>query len=98
VKFTLLRDGPAPETAVTAIKPLGLVNLDKAKGVDIPAKDAKVEYELDLGPLKLAPGDYNLWFRGEQKLKRDLKGKPTDVTLVLCSTPVHLTIKEAPKK
>ena len=49
-------------------------------------------------PLKHGQGENNLWIRGEQKVKRDLKGKPTDTTLVLCSTPVRLTLKEAPKK
>lgn len=98
VKLTLLREGPSTDAAISAIKPLGVANIDKAKGIDIPSKEGKAEYELDLAPLKLVPGDYNLWFRGEQKVKRDVKGKPTDVTLVLCSTPVHLTIKEAPKK
>lgn len=98
VKLTLLREGPATDVAISAVKPLGVANLDKAKGIDIPIKEGKAEYELDLAPLKLVPGDYNLWFRGEQKVKRDVNGKPLDVTLVLCSTPVHLTIKEAPKK
>lgn len=98
VKLTLLREGTATDVAISAVKPLGVANLDKAKGIEIPIKEGKAEYELDLAPLKLVPGDYNLWFRGEQKVKRDVNGKPMDVTLVLCSNPVHITIKEAPKK
>ncbi len=86
------------EPVPVKVKSMGLAGMEKAKETEIPAKEATVEYELDLGPLKLAPGTYSVWFRGEEKVKRDVKGKTADVTLVLCSNPLRLTIKEAPKK
>jgi catalase (peroxidase I) len=53
--------------------------------------------QLDLAPLKLAPGTYTVWFRGEEKAKRTVKGKETDATLVLCSNPVVLKLKDPAK-
>lgn len=97
-KISLHREGPPSETPITNIKPFGVQDLDKAKGVEIAVKDGKAEYELDLASLKLEPGEYTFWFRGEQKVKRDLKGKPTDIPLSVCSNAVHIRVKEAPKK
>jgi hypothetical protein len=65
--------------------------------IEVPAKEGTAEYELDLSPLKLAPGSYSVWFRGEEKTKRTVKGKEVDATLVLCSNPVLLHMKEPPK-
>lgn len=97
-KVSLHREGPPSETPITNIKPFGVQDLDKAKGVEIAVKDGKAEYELDLASLKLAAGEYTIWFRGEQKVRRDLKGKPTDVTLSVCSSALKISVKEAPKK
>lgn len=78
-------------------KPLGIPGLDKAKDIEVPAKEGVAEYELDLAPLKLAPGAYTVWFRGEEKTKRMVKGKEMDATLVLCSNPIILNVKEPAK-
>jgi hypothetical protein len=78
-------------------KVIGIPGLEKIKDIEVPAKEGVAEYELDLAPLKLAPGVHTVWFRGEEKTKRTVKGKEVDATLVLCSNPVLLTLKEPPK-
>jgi hypothetical protein len=98
IKVTLQMEGQPADTPITSVKPFGIQDLDKAKGVEIPAMDGKAEYELDLASLKLSAGEFTIWFRGEQKVKRDLHGKPTDMTLSVCSNPLQINIKEAPKK
>jgi hypothetical protein len=97
LKFRLKIDHKAGEAAPAKVKIMGLAGLDKAKEMEISVKDSSAEYELDLAPLKLPPGDYTIWFRGEQKVKRDVKGKPADMTVVLCSNSLPLKIKETPK-
>jgi len=84
--------------AAVKVKPQGFDGLDKAKEFEVPVSAEGGEYELDLAPLKLGPGSYTVWFRGEEKVKREVKGKPADVPLVLCSNPVVLRLKEAAKK
>lgn len=96
VKLTLKLQRAETGTGSVKAKPFGLAGLDKAKDVDVPAKEAQTETEFDLAPLKLAPGNYTLWFRGEEKVKRDVKGTATDVTLVLGSNPVHLSVTPPP--
>jgi hypothetical protein len=86
--------GPA---VALKFKVTGIPGLEKIKDVEVPAKEGIAEYELDLAPLKLAPGVHTVWFRGEEKTKRTVKGKEVDATLVLCSNPVLLTLKETPK-
>ena len=86
--------GPA---VALKFKPAGIPGLEKSKDVEVPAKDGTAEYELDLAPLKLVPGIYAVWFRGEEKTKRTVKGKEVDATLVLCSNPVLFNVKEPPK-
>ncbi len=98
IKVTFQREGHPSDAPITNVKPFGIQDLDKAKGVEISAKDGKAEYELDLAALKLMAGEYTIWFRGEQKVKRDLKGKPSELTLAICSNPLQINVKEAPKK
>jgi hypothetical protein len=86
--------GPA---VALKFKPLGIPGLEKAKEIEVPAKEGLAEYELDLAPLKLAPGTYTVWFRGEEKAKRTVKGKEADATYVLCSNPILLNLKEPAK-
>jgi len=97
VKFRLKVDHQSGEAAPVKVKIMGLAGLEKAKETEISVKDANAEYELDLAPLKLSPGDYTVWFRGEQKVKREVKGKPADMTLVLCSNSLPIRIKETRK-
>ncbi len=91
------RHASAGPAVALKFKPLGIPGLEKAKDIEVPAKEGVAEYELDLAPLKLAPGTYTVWFRGEEKAKRTVKGKEADATLVLCSNPVTLNLK-APAK
>jgi hypothetical protein len=91
------RHASAGPAAALKFKPLGIPGLEKAKDIEVPAKEGVAEYELDLAPLKLAPGNYTVWFRGEEKTKRTVKGKEADATLVLCSNPIILTLKEPAK-
>ena len=91
------RHAAAGPAVALKFKPLGVPGLEKAKELEVPAKEGVAEYELDLAPLKLAPGTYTVWFRGEEKAKRTVKGKETDATLVLCSNPVVLKLKEPAK-
>jgi hypothetical protein len=99
VKIPLKVERHASAGAPVALKfkASGLPGLEKGKDLEVPAKEGCAEYELDLAPLKLAPGIHTLWFRGEEKTKRTVKGKEVDLSLVLCSNPVVLKLKEAPK-
>jgi hypothetical protein len=91
------RHAAAGPAVALKFKPAGFPGLEKSKDVEVPAKDGAAEYELDLAPLKLAPGTHTVWFRGEEKTKRTVRGKEVDATLVLCSNPVLLHVKEPPK-
>jgi hypothetical protein len=91
------RTGSTGAAAALKFKPTGLVGLEKAKEVEVPAKQDSAEYELDLAPLKLTPGSYTIWFRGEEKTKRMVKGKETDATEILCSQSVTLKLVEPAK-
>lgn len=91
------RHASAGPAVALKFKPQGIPGLEKAKDIEVPAKEGVAEYELDLAPLKLVPGTYTVWFRGEEKAKRTVKGKEADATLVLCSNPVTLNLKEATK-
>ena len=99
LKLALRIDRPAPAGAPVKLKIQGLPGADKAKPKDaeVPANEARTEYELDLAPFKLSPGTYMVWFRGDDKIKRDVAGKPGEVTVNLCSNPLTLTIKEPSK-
>jgi hypothetical protein len=91
------RHASAGPAVALKLKVTGLPGLEKSKDIEVPAKEGVAEYELDLAPLKLAPGVHTVWFRGEEKAKRTVKGKEVDATLVLCSNPVLLTLKEPSK-
>ena len=91
------RQASAGPAVALKFKPLGIPGLEKAKDIEVPAKEGVAEYELDLAPLKLSPGTYSVWFRGEEKTKRTVKGKEADATLVLCSNPITLHLKEPQK-
>lgn len=97
VKFRLKVDHKSGEAAPVKVKVMGLAGLEKAKETEIAIKDASAEYEVDLAPLKLLPGDYTVWFRGEQKVKREVKGKASEMNVVLCSNSLSLKIKETQK-
>jgi hypothetical protein len=92
------RHASAGPAVALKFKPLGIAGLEKAKDIEVPAKEGVAEYELDLAPLKLAPGAYTVWFRGEEKAKRMVKGKEMDATMVLCSNPITLNLKEPAKR
>lgn len=91
------RHASAGPAVALKFKPLGIAGLEKAKDVEVPAKEGFAEYELDLAPLKLVPGNYTVWFRGEEKTKRNVHGKEADATLVLCSNPVTLNLRDPAK-
>jgi hypothetical protein len=91
------RHASAGPAVALKFKVTGVPGLEKVKDIEVPAKEGVVEYELDLAPLKLAPGVHTVWFRGEEKTKRTVRGKEVEATLVLCSNPVLLTLKETPK-
>jgi hypothetical protein len=92
------RHASAGPAVALKFKPLGIAGLEKAKDIEVPAKEGVAEYELDLAPLKLAPGAYTVWFRGEEKATRMVKGKEMDATMVLCSNPITLNLKEPAKR
>ena len=95
VKIGLHIQGTSPETPALKFKPAGLPGIEKAKlkDAEIAAAKQEGEYELDVASLKLGPGTYTLWFRGDFKTKRALKAAPTDATLPLISNAITLTVK-----
>lgn len=95
VKVSLRVERSSPANAPLKLKAEGLPGIEKAKlkDAEIPATAEKIEYELDLSPLKLSPGTYTLCFRGEGKTKRDIKGKQSDVSVSLLSNSVILDLK-----
>ncbi len=98
VKIPVSFQRSTAEQAPLKVKPIGIVGVEKLKEIDIPGTGGKVEYELDLAPLKLVPGNYSVCFRGTDKLKYEANGKPAEAPVVIYSNPVLLKLKEAPSK
>jgi hypothetical protein len=94
IKIGLRAERSAPAPGALKLKLAGLPGLEKAKlkDAEIPPQAEKTEYEIDLAPLKLSPGTYTLWFRGDEKTKREIRGSPTDVTVSLISNALTLTL------
>lgn len=98
VKIPVSFQRATPEKTPLKVKPMGIAGVDKLKEIDVPGTGEKAEYELDLAPLKLVPGNYSVCFRGNEKLKYEANGKPAEAPVVIYSNPVLLKLKEAPGK
>ena len=75
-------------------KAAGISGLEKSAEFAPAATVNELDNEVDLGPLKLKPGTFTIWFAGSTKMK--VKGK--DATVNVYSNPVVLKVTEAPKK
>ncbi|MEY5026675.1 MAG: hypothetical protein RLZZ244_2203, partial [Verrucomicrobiota bacterium] len=98
VSLTVHADRDGVEGGALKLRVVGFEGLEKAAEVVLADKAASVAYPWDLAPLKLAPGRYTVWFQGDEKAKREVRGKPGEVDLKLASNAVTLVIRDPAAK
>jgi hypothetical protein len=82
---------------IIKLKPAGFPQFESLKEIDITAKDTNTTVEIDLAPLKLAPGYHTLFLQGQTKGKyRRLSGNDLKAA-ELAVTKAEEKLKEADK-